>query len=600
MARKASVSVTWMTLVAALVAALAIGWPVIARVFPVQSSTGPDPVTITSYQGDFRVDEDGKLTATETVQADFPCCRHGIFRFFDVTVPWGDNRARLIPKDISVSLDGGPVPVAYSWENGRRYRVAKIGDPNRTLAPGAHTYVISYTVDGVLAPTSAGAIQGESSSWAGDSESSVFYWNVVAGGWQMSMGATQSRVTLPTDAGEVKCTYGWDSRGECQISGVGTDSIQIRTGALGPRIPVTIRATQTLPPAQFRLPWTATYDGILGHSLPAALIVGLLGLAGLVVGRLWEVRSRERPPGYPVMYEPPPGLGPTQTYFVMHEQIPATALTATLLYQAEQGLTQLTQVSGKDWLVEGKGGDWSAVDPVTRAIGEELGITTAGSAFHANGTISAGQTLSKAKGKISTVTKSWASQAGLVSSSGFERLGQLAVLGAIVMTGILVFWPAGGITLWAIPFAGFAVGGIGLLRGGVGSRRTTAGRDQWSRAGGFYRLLSTPSAEDRFDFSAIKELYTAFIPFAVAFGCADKWARKYQVATGEDPPTPVWYVGPGVSSGFWGTSTGFESFESSLQSSIGAYQASQSSSSSGGGGGFSGGGGGGGGGGGSW
>ena len=73
-----------------------------------------------------------------------------------------------------------------------------------------------------------------------------------------------------------------------------------------------------------------------------------------------------------------------------------------------------------------------------------------------------------------------------------------------------------------------------------GTRRTAQGRELWSRAGGFQRMLSTPSSVDRFDFSGRRELYTAYIPYAVAFDCADAWAQKYETETGEPAPTPVW------------------------------------------------------------
>ena len=134
---------------------------------------------------------------------------------------------------------------------------------------------------------------------------------------------------------------------------------------------------------------------------------------------------------------------------------------------------------------------------------------------------------------------------------------------------------------------------------GAGTKRTPAGRDLWSRVGGFRRILSTPSAQDRFDFAGRKDLYTAYLPWAVAFDCADEWAKKYRVETGEEPPAPTWFPA------YYGAHTGnyvsqmVDSFDSTVSSAISSYEATQSSSS-GGGGGFSGGGGGGGGGGGSW
>jgi uncharacterized membrane protein len=111
-------------------------------------------------------------------------------------------------------------------------------------------------------------------------------------------------------------------------------------------------------------------------------------------------------------------------------------------------------------------------------------------------------------------------------------------------------------------------------------------------------MLSTPSSKERFDFSGRQDLYTAYIPWAVAFGCADEWAKKYRTEVGAEPPVPT-YLGAyaGMRTGDYVNSM-VNDFSSTVSSSISAYQATQSHSS--GGGGFSGGGGGGGGGGGSW
>lgn len=574
-----------------------VGWPVLGYAFPDSATATSDPVTITKYDATFGVDEHGTLTAVETLTTQFPYGRHGIFRFFDTTAPW-DSHARLIPKDIVVSMDGHAEPMSLSWQKGRRYRVAKIGDPDTTLAQGQHVFTISYKIEGALAPANAGVGGGQSGSWSSEKGQSAFYWNVVAGGWQMPIGSSTSTVRLPADAGNTECFVGTDNSGTCTVSANG-DDIVVTTGGLAPRTPVTIRADVAMSlPDQVRLPWTAPFDGVLGQSVPLMVLLTLLGIAGLVVGRMWEWRARETPPGFPVMYEPPAGLGPVQAYYVANERVPGRALVATLLHQAQSGLTRLTQAGTKDWVVEGLGGDWSKVDPVTQEVGYKLGLTDAGARFHADGSVTAGKTLNELNSSLRTTTRAWASKAGLVVGKGVEALGRLLVIAAAAAAVGLAFWHPGGMTWWAVPFAGFAIGGVGLVLPGVGTRRTAAGRDTWSRSGGFYRLLSTPSAQDRFDFSAHKDLYTAYIPYAVAFDCAEEWARKYRLATGEEPPIPVWYVGaPGHA--FFGGGDVFSGFESSLRSSIGAYEATQRSSHSGGGGGF-GGGGGGGGGGGSW
>jgi uncharacterized membrane protein len=116
-------------------------------------------------------------------------------------------------------------------------------------------------------------------------------------------------------------------------------------------------------------------------------------------------------------------------------------------------------------------------------------------------------------------------------------------------------------------------------------------------------VLATPSSQSRFEFAGRKELYTQYLPWAVAFGVADTWAAKYRTEMGVEPPMPVW-----LGSTYAGGQTGdyvnqmVGSFSQTVDSAISTYQASQASAGGSGfsGGGFSGGGGGGGGGGGSW
>jgi hypothetical protein len=583
----------------ALIAALALLFiPVIAGLTPSSTSSAPDPVTITSYDARYAIDRAGVLTATETITADFPYGRHGIFRYWDLQDA-GDKNVRLRPKDLQVTRDGQDEPYTMLWEQGRRFRVAKIGSADEFLSLGAHTYVLTYRIEGALGHGSLDT--GTTASWgASTSKTSLFNWQVVAGGWAMSMHKVRVRIDLPAKVTDAQCAV--RDRRTCTVDGVGTRTLRLETTNLQPYTPISVRAEIPVPvPDRPSLPWPVAFDRLLGQNGPLAFVVLALSLAALVVGYLWDWRSREPRPGYPVQYEPPSGLGPVQTAYVTSERVPRRALVATLLYQAQQGLTKLTR-EGDDWRVEGIGNSdaWDKVDDVTRHVGAALGVDHPGGTFTANGTISAGKKLKTLQSTLASITDAWATAAGVQKSAAGESLGRFLVVMSVVAAAAIT-WIA-GTSLFVIPFAAFVVGGAGLLTHGVGRRRTLLGRDVWSRAGGFQRLLSTDSAKERFDFSGRKELYTAFIPFAVAFDCAETWARKYQQETGEEAPVPLWYGGGHTTThgSFFGGGDSFSSFESSLSSSISAYTASQSSSSSGGGGGFSGGGGGGGGGGGSW
>ncbi len=572
--------------------------PVASSLVPAESATAPDPVTISDYKATFDVASNGDLKAVESITTEFPDGRHGIFRFWDLVDP-SDSHVRLVPKDIDVRLDQAAVPFELSWQGGRRYRVAKIGDADSFVTPGRHVYTISYTVAGALGPTSAGSGDLDSSSWSDSSRGSTFYWNVIPGGWQMDIAKSTLTVKLPGAPSQVLCAAGQTTSYPCEVRTGDGGEITLTTGALPPRTPVTVRAALAEDePDRVTLPWAVQWDGVLGRWPVGAVLVLVVSAVTFLLGFRWSRRAVETKPGYPVMYAPPGGMGPVQAFYIAAERLPSNALVATLLYQAERGLTKLTEVGSKDWVIEGTGTPeaWAATDPVTRWVGERLGLTSGGT-FAADGSVSSGKTLNTITGELDDQALAWAVSTGLMTKSGNESLGKGLIVVSALAAAALFFFNPFYMSLLALPFAAFTIGGIGLLSGGVGTRRTDTGREAWSRAGGFHRLLSTPSAQDRFDFSAHKELYTAYIPFAVAFDCAEEWAKKYELSVGEPAPMPLWYPGV-VHTGYWGGGSTFASFESSVRSSIGAYEATQSSSSSGGG--FSGGGGGGGGGGGSW
>ena len=116
-----------------------------------------------------------------------------------------------------------------------------------------------------------------------------------------------------------------------------------------------------------------------------------------------------------------------------------------------------------------------------------------------------------------------------------------------------------------------------VLAPGASTIRTPKGREAWSRLGGFRRVLSTPSSEARFDFCGRKELYTAYIPWAVAFGCAREWAEKYRVEAREEPPVPGYYIGgyPGMYGGAGSMADFANDFNTTMHSAISSYQATQ-------------------------
>lgn len=584
-----------------VLAAIGLFWPLLAGSSQTGGTAVEDPVTITEYRASFDVDDKGELTAVEDIQAVFPSGRHGIFRYWDV-VDSADPGVRYIPTVKGITMDGQVVRYDLSWTTNDRFLVAQVGDPDVYLSAGTHRYRLSYTIPGAISPGSAGANARFASS-AGEgtgAPGSAFLWSVVAQGWGMRIDKAVVTIGLPAPAGRVQCSVGAKAARACTIEGSGTPKVTVSGANLAPRTGMTVRATMApAAPARATLPWSITWDPILGRSVVGVILVLVGAGIALVGGIAWGRMAREDPPGFPVQYAPPNGLGPVQVVFMHREDTGSDALAATLLYLAERGVVKLDRSpgDGDDWTITGitDGQNWEALDPVARQVATELGIRFGGTFTAERRSVGSGKVLASARHRIEPAVRDWAIDAGLVRSAPDERVGQVA-FGLAAVFAILGFtgwaWP----TAWGLPFAAFVIGAAGLMSTGVGRRRTTSGRLVWSRAGGFERLLSTPSAEDRFDFSARKDLFISYIPYAVAFGVADRWAQKYRTAVGEEPPVPTWYpyYFVGSSQGFY-SGGGLDSFSSALSSSISAYTASQSASSGGGGGGFGGGGGGGGG-----
>lgn len=601
---------------ALLVVLVALGllWPVAwAWLQTASTPTASDPVTISDYTAGYAVAGDGTLQAREQITTEFPGGRHGIFRYWDLADA-ADPHVRYVPTIASVTLDGQPEPYVLSWKGGYRFLVARIGDPDVLLAPGTHVYTITYTVPGSISPATTSAAAPFATSVGQDvtAPGSAFLWSVVASGWEMSMGAAGVTVTLPEPSGTVQCaTDPWGVPGPCTVEGAGSATVLASATALAPRTGMVLRATMASPaPPRATLPWSVTWDPVLGRTPTVTWALVVLAAGAMALGVVLASRTREEPPGFGVQYEPPAGLGPVQAVYIDTEDEGPSPLVASVLHLADRGLVRLERPTARHWRVTSTAspGQWALVDEVTRSIAADLGLTTGGS-FDADESVAAGKALQQTEHTIGPAVRDWSRRAGLMQSSPAERASKalwgLALLAALLLMALpaLVAWmglPWVVPTLAAAPAALFVIGGVGLVSPTVGQRHTAAGRLEWARSGGFRRLLSTPSAEERFDFAARQDAFISFVPYAVAFGVAEKWAEKYRAATGTDPPIPTWYpVVPGTSGSHFYSGGDFSSFSHAVTASVGAYVASQAASSSGGGGG-GGFGGGGGGGGGSW
>ena len=134
--------------------------------------------------------------------------------------------------------------------------------------------------------------------------------------------------------------------------------------------------------------------------------------------------------------------------------------------------------------------------------------------------------------------------------------------------------------------------------------RTADGSAVLAQSLGFRQYLVTAEA-NQIRFEEAQQIFSTFLPFAVVFGVAEKWAKTFEqvaaaaAAQGVVISPPIWYVGPSWGSGgfFDEISSGVDDFATQAAGTFVSTPGSSGSSvfdsggSFGGGGGFSGGGG---------
>jgi hypothetical protein len=560
-----------------LVRLLVVG--VVAAVWfvpPIDTSTRQtDTASIASYDSAMELSRDGDLRSVETLVVRMPPGKRGIFRIFDTDDPRREGVEH--PVEVrSVTRDGQPE--TFAREGGPAGTdTIRIGRASVYLDQGEHTYVIDSSTTDVLEP--------------GEPGETVWWWDVVGSGWQMPMSRVVVTAQLPAVPLRAECVQGEDDPCEAVIDGT---TMTVTTGPLSPYTPVTVRVA-------FDADDVATPIGASNAYLWWSLAAAVVAVA-VAAALAWP--TRERAPGFPVLFEPPFLVPPALGVRVLDEADSDADLQATLFDLAERGVLRL-RGGDEAWYVE-------VVQPLDQeqlhageaAMLRSLGLDAVGDVFVVGKTESSGRAVATARSSLRANVSTSAAAYLRPAPSGvaLRLLGWLA-LGLTLFLGGRYFFSQGRVTLpLLVGAAAFTVAAAGvMLRKGATTVRTPEGRDLWSRTGGFARFLTTDSSESRFDAAAHLDWYPRYLAWAVALGSADEWARRYE-AQGVEVPDVPWVVWTGTGTRFHAGAMN-RSFDGAIASATSAYaaaEAARASASGGGGGGFSGGSGGGGGGGGSW
>ncbi len=570
---------------------------------------------IRSFDVRYVIAADGTFTVEEDILVDFGSLeRHGIFRELPVEFDYDADNNRLIAVS-DVRVDGIP----FQTSRDGSFLNIRIGDPD-VFVSGEQRYLISYTVhDGLNA-------------FADHDE---LFWNVTGNYWEASIESASATVELPgAGVTEVACFEGgFGSTAPCASSSTdSTASFALNAASLAPGAGLTVVVgiekglVSVGPPVlvdAYQNEFERAVD-FLGLGVVSILIAVLIFVAAIAaLSWLWWNVGRDRwfgdryyftddPPlketkplfsneTVVVEFEPPPAaksgrrLRPAEVGLLLDEKADTLDVSATIVDLAVRKYLRIEEIEGEKenyTLVRVKESD-------DELLGYEKKLHNA--LFKSGDRVQLDDLKDDFYEDLAKVKTALYAQG--VDSNKFFAQNPESVRGRYSLFGVGVA-VAGGLLTWFLG-AQFEVGLIGLpvvlagvvlmLTSGAMPRRTASGRQTYRRCLGF-RTFMTAGDQGRERFAEQAHIFEEYLPYAIVFGSAKKWAGQFE-ALGIEPQMSGWYVGrsPFMPVVF---ATNIRSFSSSMTG-IMASTPGGSGGSGFGGGGFSGGGGGGGGGG-SW
>ena len=572
-----------------------------------------DGWVIERFASDIEVQRDGGLLVTEAIDVDFQLLgdRHGIFREIPVQYQWDPDpkMVRVYQVDVRAVRDANGRGLTYETsQNGANLQI-KIGDADKIVV-GKQTYRITYAVRGALNPFA---------------DHDELFWNVNGGDWDVPMRVVSATVHATFDAfTSVTCSE--RPRGStkaCQSSVSPQRAAFSATAALAAGDQLTLvtalrkgAVTVPAPLLQRRERGIDEYFDVTPWTVGGAL-VAMIGGLGLVAWR-WFAAGRDEREYETIVaeYEPPEKLRPAQAGLLVDEHADTKDVTATIVDLAVRGYLTITELPAggifgkKDWSLTRNAGkaDPAALQPYERTIFDGLfgrgALEATRASFESQPSteevkLSALKqhfytTLAKAQRELyaDAVAQKWFAADPQRVRQIYAALG----VGAIVVAGFLVFWLGSSLGAGLVGLAA-VVPAVALL--GVASRmprKTRAGAELLRRTLGFRHYMEIAET-DRQRFAERENIFSEYLPYAIVFGCVEKWARAFSDIDATQA-TSSWYTGSSLAAfSASDLSSNLSSFSNQVSSTIAATPGGSGSS------GFSGGGsggGGGGGGGGSW
>ncbi|SDS92107.1 Predicted membrane protein [Friedmanniella luteola] len=480
------------------------------------------------------------------------------------------ERAFTVTDVTAASPSGAPAQVETEEDGGAL--AIRVGDEDVEV-DGVQSYEIGYRIRGVVNPATGTAGQDE------------IFWNVVGDAWEVPLSGVTVRLTGPAAVVGARCSAGQDgSDAACAAADVAGDTVTYRQDRVEPGTGLTVTAAwpagtfvgaepQLVP--RRHLGNTFTLDPLTGGLAAALALVGAGALAaharrrgrdqqyvGLTPG-LGPVgaetaatvpRSRRAPVA--VRFTPPDGVRPGELGTLLDEVAHTHHVTATVVDLAVRGHLRITETRAADG--DGDGGtevrSWRLVRtaerdrPVERLLPyEDLVLQRLFDGRSEVALDDLGPSFTGTVGKVQAALYAAVTDQGwFVANPATVRrrwygIGAAVLLAGAALTLVLALTVGWGLVGLAVVLVGVLV----LVVAHTMPARTAAGSAVLAQALGFKTYLETAEA-DQIRFEEGEDLFSRYLPHAIAFGVAERWAGVFAelAARGHDVPVPAWYVGP--------------------------------------------------------
>jgi len=561
-------------------------------IFPV-SSVLAQYFTIEKYQSDIMISEDSSVIVKETIETEFHQPRHGIYR--EIPFKYRDEFGKAVTtpaRVLSVTDESGKAWKYQVKKSGPIIHV-RIGDAKRYVG-GHQTYVITYEVENAIL-------------FFDDHDE--LYWNITGNHWKAPIKEASATVSLTTNVKSKTLMAtgfegGYGSKEECAFEtydNSGKFSAK-RSLNMGEGLTLAFGWDKGLvsPPSSWKkFLWAINPRENWIFLLP---IFSLLSMANRWYQKGRDPKVRE---SVAVMYEPPKfdnkPLIPAEVGTLVDEKLDPRDITSSIVGLAVKGYIKIEEVKHEglifdktDYYLRKVKGPDADVSSFERELMET--VLPGGSS---------GTRVSDLKNKfyVHLPELKKALYGELIRKKYFLSSPE-KVRNSYIAAGVIVIIFVVLAIVFLIPNVGVKSFVAGLLTGipvlafaKFMPAKTRAGASAYMDILGFEEFIKR-AEKDRLERMADANLFSKFLPYAIALDVADNWAKAFE-GIYQDPPD--WYVSP----------VGFRTFSpyafthslNSVTSNLGSAMFSAPRSSGGGGGfgggGFSGGGFGGGGGG-SW